>query len=468
MNPVLENSDIGVIGLGVMGLNLALNIADKGFNVVAYEKNPNLLAIAIETAPSLFCCDDLQTFVHNIKRPRSILLMITAGLAIDEILGHLKPFLLKDDVIIDAGNSNYKDSLRRESLLYKNDIKYIGLGVSGGAKGARYGPAIMAGGDYPSYAKIEPILSSIAARTKSNDICAVHLGTSSGVGHFVKMMHNGIEYADMQIICECYSLLTIGMGLDAEKSSKVFESWSRSELSSFLIEITSLILKYIDQDSKKPLIDLIADNAEQKGTGKLASIAALELGVSAPSIFEAVSARVISSLKSERIKASAIFEKPNIVSTKLNLNILKNALFAAKICSYAQGFAVLRAADDYYKWNMEFFQIAKVWRAGCIIRADFLDDVAEAFVQNPSLSNLIIAPHFSSILKETIPSLRTVVKWSVSRGIPNPVFSASLAYFDSYTSSLLPANLIQAQRDYFGSHGYERLDKQGTFHTDWE
>jgi len=411
--------------------------------------------------------NDLLTFVRQLKTPRVVLLMITAGPPVDEIITKLRSFLGSGDIIIDGGNSYYKDSLRRQEHLKGYNINYIGLGISGGADGARFGPAIMAGASKASYAKVQPILNKIAARTKNNDVCAIRLGDSAAVGHFVKMMHNGIEYADMQIISETYGLLSKGLGLTAPKISDIFEGWSKTELSSFLIEITTSILRYIDDDTKVPLIDLITDNAEQKGTGKLAAIAALELGVAAPSISEAVSARILSSLKLERVKSASIFQKPKN-ENNIELIDIKKGLLAAKVCAYAQGFAVLTSASDHYCWNLELGQVAHNWRAGCIIRAQFLDKVAAAFIEEPKLVNLMVSSHFSALLRQMIPSLRKVVGWAVAEGISVPVMSVSLSYFDTYTSRELPTNLIQAQRDYFGSHGHERVDKPGTFRTNWK
>ena len=463
----IGNNDIGILGLGVMGFNLALNIESKGFCVAGYENNSELLKSLPTSSKNLNIFNDLLTFVRQLKTPRVVLLMITAGPPVDEIITKLRSFLGSGDIIIDGGNSYYKDSLRRQEHLKGYNINYIGLGVSGGADGARFGPAIMAGASKASYAKVQPILNKIAARTKNNDVCAIRLGDSAAVGHFVKMMHNGIEYADMQIISETYGLLSKGLGLTAPKISDIFEGWSKTELSSFLIEITTSILRYIDDDTKVPLIDLITDNAEQKGTGKLAAIAALELGVAAPSISEAVSARILSSLKLERVKSASIFQKPKN-ENNIELIDIKKGLLAAKVCAYAQGFAVLTSASDHYCWNLELGQVAHNWRAGCIIRAQFLDKVAAAFIEEPKLVNLMVSSHFSALLRQMIPSLRKVVGWAVAEGISVPVMSVSLSYFDTYTSRELPTNLIQAQRDYFGSHGHERVDKPGTFRTNWK
>ena len=463
----IGNNDIGILGLGVMGFNLALNIKSKGFSVAGYENNSDLLKSLSNSSKDLNIFNSISTFVQQLKTPRVVLLMITAGPPVDEAITKLRSFLTSGDIIIDAGNSYYKDSLRRQKQLKVYDINYIGLGVSGGADGARFGPALMAGASKASYAKVQPILHEIAARTKNHEVCAVRLGDSAAVGHFVKMMHNGIEYADMQIISEAYGLLSKGLGLTALQISDIFEKWSKTELSSFLIEITTFILRYMDNDTRVPLIDLIADNAEQKGTGKLAAIAALELGVAAPSISEAVSARTLSSLKSERVYSASIFQKPKNENS-IKLMDIKKGLLAAKVCAYAQGFAVLTSASQHYCWSLELAQVAHNWRAGCIIRAQFLDKVATAFIEEPKLVNLMISSHFSAVLRQTIPSLRKVVGWAVSQGISVPVLAVSLSYFDTYSSHELPTNLIQAQRDYFGSHGHERVDKPGTFRTNWK
>ena len=468
MKTITKQSHIGVIGLGVMGLNLAQNICDKGFRVAAYEKDPTLLKKARSVSNNINIFDEMASFIASIEKPKKILLMITAGAPVDEVITYLQKYLLSDDIIIDGGNSLYKDSLTRQQQLLDLGINYIGLGISGGAAGARFGPAIMAGGCPNCYKQVEPILSKIAARTENNEICAAHLGSSAGVGHFVKMIHNGIEYADMQIISEAFDLLSKGMGYSELDIARIFKEWSSSELSSFLIEVTASVLSHLDNDTQKPLINLILDKAKQKGTGRLASIAALELGVAAPSISEAVSARILSSKKSERIYSARIFEKPNENHTNLAIRDIKKALLAAKISVYAQGFEVLSAANKEYNWDMNLAEIARNWRAGCIIQARFLDDVAIAFATDAELTNLIVAPHFSSILKESIPSLRTVIKWAITKGIPSAVFSASLTYFETYTSLNLPANLIQGQRDYFGSHGFERIDKPGIYTSDWK
>ena len=469
MEQIMETKQnhIGIIGLGVMGLNLAQNISNQNFRVAGFEKDPALIEAARSIATNIDIFDDIIAFIASIEKPKKILLMITAGEPVDEVINYLQEYLSSGDVIIDGGNSHYKDSLSRQQQLLNLDIHYISLGISGGANGARYGPAIMAGGSVNCYKTIEPILRKVAAKTDNKEICASHLGDSAAIGHFVKMIHNGIEYADMQIIAETYDFLSKGMGYSELESAKIFKEWSSSELSSFLIDISVSVLEYLDRDTEQPLVSLILDRAEQKGTGRLAAIAALELGVAAPSISEAVSARILSSKKQERVSSSQIYKKPEPKPAYLDIVDMKKALLAAKISAYAQGFDILSAANKEFDWDMNLADIAKIWRAGCIIRARFLDEVADAFTTETKLVNLIMAPHFSSILKDSIPSLRRTVKWAITRGIPSPVLSASLSYFETYTSLNLPANLIQGQRDYFGSHGFERIDKPGYYTDNW-
>ncbi len=463
----MTQADIGVLGLGVMGRNLALNIADRRFSVVGYERDPALLTQAMATAEGLIVHGELERFVASIKRPRALLLMITAGPPVDQSIKALLPLLSPGDVLVDAGNSDYQDTGRREALLRQARIGYLGLGVSGGEEGARHGPALMAGGASAAYARVAPVLTAIAARADDGASCAARLGNAAAVGHFVKMMHNGIEYADMQLIAEIHDLLSRGYQLPAREISDVFAGWTNGPLASFLIEATATVLRRTDTETGMPLVDLVLDTAGQKGTGRLASIAALEFAVAAPSIAEAVAARVVSSLKDQRAAASVRFSRPVGDLPLLDQQQLADALLAGKICAYAQGFAVLSVASQAHGWELALDQVARIWRAGCIIRARFLDDVAAAFGSTPALTNLIMAPEFASTLERTVPALRAVVTACVASGIPAPALSASLAYFDGYVSARLPANLIQAQRDCFGSHGYQRIDRPGTFHSDW-
>jgi 6-phosphogluconate dehydrogenase len=463
----MTQADIGVLGLGVMGRNLALNIADRRFSVVGYERDPALLTQAMATAEGLIVHGELERFVTSIKRPRALLLMITAGAPVDQSIKALLPLLSPGDVLVDAGNSDYQDTGRREALLRQARIGYLGLGVSGGEEGARHGPALMAGGASAAYARVAPVLTAIAARADDGASCAARLGNAAAVGHFVKIMHNGIEYADMQLIAEIHDLLSRGYQLPAREISDVFAGWTNGPLASFLIEATATVLRRTDTETGMPLVDLVLDTAGQKGTGRLASIAALEFAVAAPSIAEAVAARVVSSLKDQRAAASVRFSRPVGDLPLLDQQQLADALLAGKICAYAQGFAVISVASQAHGWELALDQVARIWRAGCIIRARFLDDVAAAFGSTPALTNLIMAPEFASTLERTVPALRAVVTACVASGIPAPALSASLAYFDGYVSARLPANLIQAQRDCFGSHGYQRIDRPGTFHSDW-
>ncbi|MDE0808627.1 MAG: NADP-dependent phosphogluconate dehydrogenase [Alphaproteobacteria bacterium] len=463
----MTTADIGVFGLGVMGRNLALNIADRGFVAVGYERDTKLLSYAKADASAIAAVGDLPAFVSSLIAPRAILLMITAGPAVDQAIDALIPLLSPGDVIADGGNSDYQDSAQREAKVREAGIGYLGLGVSGGEEGARRGPALMAGGDVESHRRLAPILEAIAARADDGTPCTDRLGNSAAVGHFVKMMHNGIEYADMQLIAEVYDLLTRGYGLGPDQVADVFDSWRDGPLSSFLIDVTATVLRSADAKTSRPLIDMVLDTAGQKGTGRWASIAALELGVAAPSIAEAVNARVVSSLKDQRVAAATRFRRPAIKPPALEKAQLTDALLAGKICAYAQGFAVLSAASSAHDWGLALDKVARIWRAGCIIRADFLDDVSRAFEEDKNLANLIMAHAFSDKLERVIPALRVTVTAAIASGIPCPALSASLAYFDGYVSARLPANLIQAQRDFFGAHGYQRIDGPGNFHSDW-
>jgi 6-phosphogluconate dehydrogenase len=463
----MAEADIGVLGLGVMGRNLALNIADRGFQVTGYERDAKLLTQARAEAETVVSTGDLASFIAGIRAPRALILMITAGPAVDQALDTVLPLLAPGDVIADGGNSDHQDTARREARAREAGIGYLGLGVSGGEEGARHGPALMAGGAATAYDRLDPILLAIAARADDGTPCAARLGNAGAVGHFVKMMHNGIEYADMQLIAEIYDILSRGQRLGAAEIAGVFEAWREGPLSSFLIDVTATVLRREDPETGRPLVDMVLDTAGQKGTGRWASIAGLELGVAAPSIAEAVSARVVSSLQSERAAAGARFTRPGGTASKVDNLQLADALLAGKICAYAQGFAVLAAASDANGWKLALDKVARIWRAGCIIRAGFLDDVARAYTEDPKLSNLIMAPEFVEMLERSIPALRAVVTAAIGAGIPAPALSASLAYFDSYVSTRLPANLIQAQRDFFGAHRYQRIDRPGDFHSDW-
>jgi 6-phosphogluconate dehydrogenase len=463
----MAKADIGVLGLGVMGRNLALNIADRGFTVAGYERDSVLLDQARTEAAAITAHGDLPAFIAELRPPRAVLLMITAGPAVDQALDTLLPLLSPGDVIADGGNSDHQDTARREARAQAAGIGYLGLGVSGGEEGARRGPALMAGGAAAPYERFDPILLAIAARAKDGAPCAARLGNAGAVGHFVKTMHNGIEYADMQLIAEIYDILARGQARSASEIAEVFDDWREGPLASFLIDVTATVLRRQDPETGRPLVDMVLDTAGQKGTGRWASIAALELGVAAPSIAEAVGARVISSLKGERTAAAARFTRPAEAAPAPDNQSLAAALLAGKICAYAQGFAVLDAASQAHDWELALDQVARIWRAGCIIRADFLDDVSQAFARDPKLANLVMAPEFTDMLEHSVPALRAVVTSAIAAGIPTPALSASLAYFDGYVGARSPANLIQAQRDFFGAHRYQRIDRPGDFHSDW-
>tara|TARA_Y100000588_G_scaffold355648_1_gene411083 strand:- start:1284 stop:2687 length:1404 start_codon:yes stop_codon:yes gene_type:complete len=464
MTKKIGGEDIGIIGLGVMGLNLALNISDKGFTVIAYD----LILTEDYGADSITRYSDIETFVQKLKKPRKVLIMVPAGDPVDDVIKKLTQLLDSGDLVIDGGNSHYEDTNARAQILKTKNINYLGVGISGGASGARNGPAIMAGGAKEVYQTIEPILKSIAARDKKGNACVARLGNSECVGHFVKMVHNSIEYAEMQMISEAYSILLSLRGFSNDQIAKIFGEWNKTEAESFLIDVTSKILRFKDAQTAKPLVDLILDQAGQKGTGKWGASTAIELGVPAPSLLEAVSARMISTLKEERISASEKYPVTASVNNKISNTTIRDALFAAKICAFAQGFQLLYTANKKYVWDINLSNVAETWKAGCIIRGRILENISEAFQTENELPNLILSKVFSRKLKRLIPALREVVSVGALNALPLATYNASLAYFDSYTKQKLPINLIQAQRDFFGAHGYSRTDKAGLFHTDWE
>ncbi len=466
-------SDIGLIGLAVMGENLVLNMESKGFYVSVYnrslEKVDHFLSGRGKNK-NIFGAHNIKEFIDSLKHPRKIMLMVKAGQPVDDIIELLIPFLDKGDIIIDGGNSHYPDTIRRTRYIESLGLYYIGTGVSGGEEGALLGPSIMPGGSSKAWPMIKPVFQSIAAKVKDGTPCCDWIG-DDGAGHFVKMIHNGIEYGDMQLICEAYQILKDITGMSADEMHEVFTTWNKTDLNSYLIEITGEILAYKDIDGK-PLIDKILDTAGQKGTGKWTGIVALDLGVPLTLITEAVFSRCLSSFKDERVKTSVLFNNP---SPKLNIdrqkftNDVKNALFASKLTSYAQGFQLMRAAAKEYNWDLNYGSIALMWRGGCIIRSAFLEKIKDAFDLDPQLTNLIINPYFKEKIKSSEPGWRNVVATAITYGIPVPSMSSALNYFDGYRSALLPANLLQAQRDYFGAHTYERTDKpRGEFfHTNW-
>jgi 6-phosphogluconate dehydrogenase len=469
MFPVAQQC--GVVGLGVMGQNLALNIESKGFSVAGFDLDPGKTrdAVAKCTGRNMVVAQTLQDFVTSLATPRMIILLVPAGKAVDAVIADLRPLLGAGDVLIDGGNSYFQDTRRRMSALAGTGILYVGSGVSGGEEGALRGPAIMPGGNPEAWPVIKPILQKISAKAEDGAPCCEWVGPD-GAGHFVKMIHNGIEYGDMQMICEAYALMERVLGLTPDEMHTVFNDWNKGELNSYLIEITSHIMTRRDPETGKALIHVILDTAEQKGTGKWTSTVALDLGVPAQTIAEAVFARMMSALKSERLAAAKILSGPSRTFTgdrAAFVEQIRKALYASKICSYAQGFQLLRAANEEFSWGLQFGSIASLWRAGCIIRAQFLGRIKEAYERNPALANLLLDRYFASAIAEASDAWRNVVATAVQFGVPIPAFSSALAYYDGYRSAVLPANLLQAQRDYFGAHTYKRVDKEGTFHTTW-
>ena len=463
--------DISLIGLAVMGENLVLNMASKGFRVAIYNRTVSkvhdFLAKHTEYNTIGGACS-LSELAGMLTKPRKIMLMVKAGKPVDDMIEHLLPHLEQGDIIIDGGNSFFEDTRRRSIYLQQKNIRFIGAGVSGGEEGALKGPSMMPGGDQKAYNEVATIFTRIAAQV-SGQACCTYVG-SDGAGHYVKMVHNGIEYGDMQLISEAYYIMKNVLHLSSEELYDVFSQWNKGELDSYLIEITRDIFTKKDELTGQPLVEVILDKAGQKGTGKWTSQSALDLGVPTPTITEAVFARCMSAYKEERVLASTILTGPSKQYTgnkEQFIQAIHDALYASKICAYAQGFALLKAASKEYNWDLNFGEIALLWRGGCIIRARFLERITEAYSQDGALSNLMINPFFSNVLMRTQDNWRHVVTTCKELGIPTPSISASLDYYDSYRMAVLPANLIQAQRDYFGAHTYERTDRPGVFHTDW-
>ncbi|MDA1476942.1 decarboxylating NADP(+)-dependent phosphogluconate dehydrogenase [Bacillus changyiensis] len=461
---------IGIIGLGVMGSNIALNLASKKEKVAVYNYTRDLTDRLVQqlNGEAVFPYDKLQDFVQSIQKPRKILLMVTAGQPVDSVIDSLIPLLDKGDIIMDGGNSHYKDTERRYEKLKTNAIGYLGIGISGGEAGALKGPAIMPGGDQEIYEKVAPSLKKIAARV-GDDSCCVYIGPK-GAGHFVKMVHNGIEYADMQLIAEAYTCLRDTLHLSIDEIAHIFETWNEGELKSYLIEITAHILRKKDERTGQPLIDVILDQTGQKGTGKWTTIQAIHHGIPSSIITEALFARYLSSLKPERVFAETILIGPKRKGQQLNLSIddVRQALYMGKVCAYAQGFAQYHMTSKLYGWDLPLKDIALIFRGGCIIRAEFLNTISEVLQDQPELPNLLIAPYFAEKLKEYQTGLRKVVCNGINTGISLPCLSTSLSYYDSYRTGRSNANLLQAQRDYFGSHTYGRTDMEGHFHTNWQ
>ncbi|MBN1153909.1 decarboxylating NADP(+)-dependent phosphogluconate dehydrogenase [candidate division KSB1 bacterium] len=464
---------IGVIGLGVMGQNLALNIERNGYSVVGYDLSEEKRYAASRKfqGKNMSIASSLEDLLLNLESPKRILMMVPAGKAVDSLIQELKPRLEKGDILIDGGNSYFADTARRNDELTKLDILYIGTGVSGGEEGALRGPSIMPGGNPAAWPHVKQMFQAIAAKVNTGVPCCDWVG-NGGAGHFVKMVHNGIEYGDMQMICEAYLIMERLLGLTPDDMHKVFSNWNAGELSSYLIEITSDIMRKKDDLTGKPMIHVILDTAGQKGTGKWTSQVALDLGIPAQTIAEAVFARTMSAIKAERVAAAKVLNGPQYQFSGDRdefIEKIRRALYASKICSYAQGFQLMRAASDEYEWNLDYGNLALLWRGGCIIRAQFLGKIKEAYDSDPRLPNLLLNPYFKKAVADNQFAWREVVATAVRAGIPIPAFSSALAYFDGYRSERLPANLLQAQRDYFGAHTYERVDKpRGEFfHTDW-
>jgi 6-phosphogluconate dehydrogenase len=469
----MAKADIGLIGLAVMGQNLVLNMESKGYCVAVYnrtaERTREFIDGPAKGKERIIPAYTLEEFVASLSRPRKIMIMVKAGKPVDDVIDSLVPLLDEGDIVIDGGNSYFKDTIRRTEQLVQKGILYMGVGVSGGEEGALKGPSIMPGGSYEAWKQVGKILRDIAAKVGDGIPCCDYVGPD-GAGHYVKMVHNGIEYGDMQLISEAYFLMKELLGLSAPEMQPIFQKWNEGELNSYLIEITADILGRIDEETGLPMVDVILDRAGQKGTGKWTSQDALDLGVAIPTITEAVFARCISAIKEERVAASKVLKGPQAKFDGDREQLIEDigrALYASKICSYAQGFALLKQASETYNWNLKLGDIALLWRGGCIIRAQFLERIKEAYTRNPSLANLLLDPYFKEVVEKAQDSWRRVVSLAVQYGVPVPCFSSALFYYDSYRRDKLPANLIQAQRDYFGAHTYERVDREGTFHTDW-
>ncbi len=469
----MSKADIGLIGLAVMGENLVMNMENKGFTVAVYNRTTDKVSAFIEgraKGKNIIGAFSLQELVDSLKKPRKVMIMVKAGRPVDDLIDMLIPYLEAGDIIIDGGNSHFPDTIRRTRYVEDNGLLYIGTGVSGGEEGALKGPSMMPGGSPAAWPHVKPIFQAICAKVEDGSPCCDWVG-ENGAGHFVKMVHNGIEYGDMQLICEAYQVMKDLLGMSADEMHEVFKAWNEAELSSYLIEITRDILAYKDEDGQ-PIVDKILDTAGQKGTGKWTGIAALDEGVPLTLIGEAVFARCLSAMKEERVEASKVLPGPKPSfngDKKAMIEDIRKALYASKIVSYAQGYTLMKAAAKTYGWNLNYGGIALMWRGGCIIRSTFLGKIKEAYDNNPELTNLLLDPFFRQTVLETQDSWRRVTAAALTNGIPVPAFTSALCYFDGFRSERLPANLLQAQRDYFGAHTYERIDKNRGefFHTNW-
>ncbi|HZZ29037.1 MAG TPA: decarboxylating NADP(+)-dependent phosphogluconate dehydrogenase [Pirellulales bacterium] len=470
----MVNCDFGLVGLAVMGENLALNVESRGFRVTVFNRTTTVVDDFIKgraVGKKFVGCHSLEELVKNLSRPRKVMLMVKAGSAVDQLIEQLLPLLEKGDVIIDGGNTLFSDTERRTQYVESKGLLYVGSGVSGGEEGALKGPSLMPGGSPAAWPIIKPIFQAIAAKVgpKGDIPCCDWVGPR-GAGHYVKMVHNGIEYGDMQLICEAYNMLRSGLNLTNEQLYDVFAEWNKGELDSYLIEITRDIFSVKDSETGHDMVDLILDAAGAKGTGKWMSQLALDLGVPSTLVTEAVYARCLSALKEERVRASKVLHGPAgryEADPKQFIEAVRQALYASKICSYAQGFVQMQAAAKEHKWPLDFGSIALLWRGGCIIRAAFLERIKEAFDGDKNLENLLLAPYFRDVLQKAQTAWRHAVTTAVNLGIWTPAFMTALAYYDGIRQERLPANLLQAQRDYFGAHTYQRVDKSGTFHTEW-
>ncbi len=488
-----NSSDIGLIGLAVMGQNLALNIADHDYKTSVYNrtysKTEDFINNNALNNQNLVGFDSLDSFVESLESPKKIIIMVQAGPATDSVIDSLIPLLDKGDIIIDGGNAKWTDTISREQLLKQKGIHFVGSGVSGGEEGARFGPSLMPGGSIEAWNAISHIWHAISAKVDENTgkplegatpgkpvsggvSCSAYIG-ENGAGHYVKMVHNGIEYGDMQMICESYHILSEALNLPTQEIGEIFKDWNGGELDSFLIEITADILTQKDPRTGQPFVDIVLDAAGQKGTGKWTSINALDMGVPAPTVAEAVFARCLSSVKKERVLASNILQGPSTKNKTFDktqlITAVRDALYCSKICSYAQGFQLMREAQREYNWSLNFGEIAQIWRGGCIIRAAFLQKITEAFENDPYLANLLLDSYFNDCIKKYQDNWRKVISYAIEIGIPVPTFSSALSYYDGYRNQRLPQNLLQAQRDYFGAHTYERTDEPRgkAFHLDW-
>ena len=469
----MSKAEIGLIGLAVMGENLVMNMESKGFTIAVYNRSTEKVDNFINgraKGKKIIGCRSVEELVQALEKPRKVMMMIRAGQAVDDMISQLLPLLEPGDVIIDGGNSYFKDTIRRTAEVTEKGLLYVGTGVSGGEEGALNGPCLMPGGNKEAWKLLQPIFTAISAKVDGDIPCCEWIG-ENGAGHFVKMVHNGIEYGDMQLICEAYQMMRDGMGMSSAQMHKVFEAWNHSELDSYLMEITADIMGHQDENGETT-VEKILDVAGQKGTGKWTCIAALDEKVPLTLINEAVASRCISDMKEERIQAGKSYERSNKMITDIKEEFIENIrkeLYASKIISYAQGYSLMRSAAKEYDWDLKFGDIALIWRGGCIIRSAFLGKIKEAFDRDPNLSNLILDPYFKSAIEDCLPSWRKVVATATEYGIPMPAMNAALSWFDSYTCANLPANLLQAQRDYFGAHMYERIDRPRgeMYHTNW-